>query len=156
MPDQTPVTEVMTRDVVTLAPDTAVASAADVLAGRGIGAAPVVDASGKLVGLLRDEDLILQEAQIHVPTALSFLGTEFFLPTELRKFDRELRKAVAATAGEIMTTDFETVGPNATLEDVATLMHDRAVTHVPVVDDSGKIVGIVARGDIIRFLARTT
>ena len=48
-----------------------------------------------------------------------------------------------------------TATPDATLEDVATLMHDRDVTHVPVVD-GGKLVGIVARADLVRFIARTS
>ena len=55
-----------------------------------------------------------------------------------------------------MQTDPPTVAPDATLEDVATLMHDRGVNSVPVVDDDGKVVGIVARADIVRFIARTT
>ena len=67
MPAETPVSAVMTRDVVTLRPEQTVEEAADVLAERGIGAAPVVDADGKLIGLLRDEDLIISEARLHLP-----------------------------------------------------------------------------------------
>jgi CBS domain-containing protein len=54
-----------------------------------------------------------------------------------------------------MERDFKSVAPSGSLEDVATLMHEHDVTHVPVVD-GGKVVGIVARGDIVRFLAATT
>ena len=81
MPASTPVSEVMTRDVVTLRPDQSVEHAADVLAEKQIGAAPVVDAGGKLVGLLRDEDLIVSEARLHVPTVISFLGADIVLPS---------------------------------------------------------------------------
>jgi CBS domain-containing protein len=49
-----------------------------------------------------------------------------------------------------------TISPDATLEDVATLMHERNVNSVPVVDADGKVVGIVTRADIVRFIARTT
>ena len=58
MPDATPVREVMTPDVVTLRSDQPVAEAADVLAGKQIGAAPVVDADGKLVGIVARGDLV--------------------------------------------------------------------------------------------------
>jgi len=54
-----------------------------------------------------------------------------------------------------MTSEFATVGPDDNLETLATLMHDREVTHVPVVE-GGKLVGIVARGDLVKFLAATT
>jgi CBS domain-containing protein len=155
MPATTPVQAVMSSSVVTLRPDQSVEEAADVLAGKKIGAAPVVDADGKLVGLLRDEDLIVSEANLHVPTAISFLGADIVLPSSLHRFEHELKKAAGATVADVMTTEFETVKPDDNLEDVATLMHDRDVTHVPVVDD-GKLAGIVARGDLVRFLSRTT
>jgi CBS domain-containing protein len=155
MPATTAVSEVMSTDVVTLRPDQSVEQAADVLAGKKIGAAPVVDTRGKLVGLLRDEDLIVSEANLHVPTAISFLGADIVLPSSLHRFEHELKKAAGATVADVMTTEFETVKPDDNLEDIATLMHDRDVTHVPVVD-GGKLTGIVARGDLVRFLSRTT
>ena len=155
MPDTTPVREVMTRDVVTLRPDQAVQDAADVLAGKQIGAAPVVDADGKLVGLLRDEDLIVSEARLHVPTVISFLGADLVMPSSLHRFEHELKKAAGATVGDVMITDFHVAKSDDTLDGVAAEMHDRDVTHVPVVD-GGKLVGIVARGDLVRFLSRTS
>jgi CBS domain-containing protein len=155
MPDTTPVREVMTRDVVTLHPDQPVQEAADVLAGKAIGAAPVVDFGGRLIGLLRDEDLIVSEARLHVPTVISFLGADLVLPSSLHRFEHELKKAAGATVGDVMITEFHVAKPDDTLDGVAAEMHDRDVTHVPVVDD-GKLVGIVARGDLVRFLARTS
>ncbi|MGQ0802551.1 MAG: CBS domain-containing protein [Actinomycetota bacterium] len=155
MPSSTPVRDVMSTKVVTLRPDQTVEEAADVLAGDKIGAAPVVDAQGKLVGLLRDEDLILSEANVHVPTAITFLGADFVLPSALHRFEDDLKKAAGATVGDAMEIEFATVSPDDTLEHVATLMHDREITHVPVVE-GGKLVGIVARGDLVRHLAATT
>jgi CBS domain-containing protein len=155
MPDTTPVREVMTRDVVTMRPDQPVQEAADVLAGKAIGAAPVVDAGGKLVGLLRDEDLIVSEARLHVPTVISFLGADLVLPSSLHRFEHELKKAAGATVADVMITDFHVAKPDDTLDVLAAEMHDRDVTHVPVVD-GGKLVGIVARGDLVRFLSRTS
>jgi CBS domain-containing protein len=155
MPDTTPVREVMTGDVVTLRPDQTVEEAADVLAGKAIGAAPVVDPEGKLVGLLRDEDLIVSEARLHVPTVITFLGADLVLPSSLHRFEHELKKAAGGTVAEVMITEFPTVKPDDTLDGLAAQMHDRDVTHVPVVDGD-KLVGIVARGDLVRFLSRTS
>ena len=155
MPDTTAVREVMTRDVVTLRTDQPVQEAADVLAGKQIGAAPVVDAAGKLVGLLRDEDLIVSEARLHVPTVISFLGADLVLPSSLHRFEHELKKAAGATVADVMITEFHIAKPDDTIDGLAAEMHDRDVTHVPVVDGD-KLVGIVARGDLVRFLSRTS
>ena len=66
--------------------------AADVLAEHGIGAAPVVE-DGRIVGLLRDEDLIVSEAKLHVPTVIEFLGADIVWPASERRWEKELKKA---------------------------------------------------------------
>jgi CBS domain-containing protein len=146
----------MTKDVATLRPDQPIAEAADALADGRYGAMPVVGADGTLVGLLRDEDLIASEARVHVPTYLMLLGTSVPLPGSMKRFEHELHKVAGATVAEVMDENPVTVGADATLEDVATLMHERDVSHVPVLDDDAHVVGLVARSDIVRFIARTT
>jgi CBS domain-containing protein len=155
MPSSITLRSVMTTDVVTVTAEITLAEAADVLAERGIGAAPVVDGSGQVIGLLRDEDLLSTEARLHIPTTVAILGVNFTLPGQVARYDEELRKAIASTVGEVMETDFPQLPPDATLEDAATLMHEADVTHVVVVEDS-RAVGVVARGDLIRHLARST
>jgi CBS domain-containing protein len=155
MTSTTPVRDVMTAEVATLRPDQPIAEAADQLAAGRYGAMPVVDGSGKLVGLLRDEDLIASEARVHMPTYLMLLGTSVPLPGSMKRFEHELHKAAGATVSEVMDEHPQTIGSDATLEDVATMMYEHDVTHVPVVDGD-RVVGIVARSDVVRFIARTT
>jgi predicted transcriptional regulator len=156
MPSTTALRTVMTTDVVTVTADITLAEAADVFADRGIGAAPVVDADGRVIGLLRDEDLLSSESRLHLPTTIAILGVNFTLPGEVARYDEELRKAIASSVGEVMETEFPHLAPDATLEDAATLMHEADVTHVVVIDDDGRAVGVVARGDLVRHLARST
>jgi CBS domain-containing protein len=156
MPDETTVGDVMTRSVSTLSADEPIATAADKLAELRVGAMPVVDTDGHLLGVLRDEDLIVSEARLHVPTTISFLGAAFTLPRESKRFEEELRRVAGANVGEVMSRDTPTITEAATLEELATLMHESDVTHVPVVDGDNRVVGIVARGDLVRFIARTT
>jgi CBS domain-containing protein len=156
MAASTLVRDVMTSSVVTLRPDQSIGDAADQMAAHKFGAMPVVDESGALVGLLRDSDLIVSEARVHVPTFLNILGASIPLPGEMAHVEEELHKVAGATVEEVMETDPLTIGPDDTLEDLATGMNDEEVSHVPVVDTDGRLVGIVARGDIVRFIARTT
>ena len=156
MADTTLVRDVMSTPVSTLQPHVKVEEAADVLAEKNVGALPVVDAEGRLLGILRDDDLIASEARVHVPTFINFLGLGMAFPGEMKHLEHELKKIAGATVADVMQTDPPTVTEDATLEDVATIMHERGVNSLPVVDANGEVVGIVARADLVRFIARTT
>jgi CBS domain-containing protein len=153
MPRETPVTDVMTADPVTFTPETTVEEALALLAERRISGAPVVDGEGRLVGMLDDSDLIISEARLHGPTALEILGAYIPLPGEQRRYEEALRHAFASTISELMETDPPWVGTDATVEDVATIIVDRGVSRVPVLDD-GRVVGLVTRGDLVAAMGR--
>ena len=146
------VREVMTTDVVSFTPDENVETAMKRLVERGVDAGPVVDANGEVVGMLSTGDLIVEEARVHFPTIVNFLGVNITLPFSERKLDASLEKALGATVGEVMTAKPKTVTADNTVEDAATVMHDENVSRLPVVDADGRLVGITARGDIVRAI----
>lgn len=150
------VRDIMTTEVATIGPDATVPEAADRFAERGYHALPVVAVDGALVGILTDDDLVATEARVHVPTFLNlgFLG-DIPIPSSMHRLEEELRHVSAATVADLMDTDVASVGPDDSIETLATVMHDRDASHVPVVDN-GQLVGIVARHDLIRHLAATT
>ena len=152
MPRTTLVREVMSRNVVMFGPDDTIDSAARTMAERGIGGAPVVDDSGTLVGLLADDDLIVQETRLHLPTVISVFGAYLELPSSLRHFEADLRKAVGASVSDVMDAEAPTCGADDPLETVATTLHDRNASRMPVVDDDGRLIGIVSRGDLVRAI----
>ena len=149
MPGRTPVRDVMTADVLTFTPEESVESASSRLVERGVDGAPVVDASGAVVGMLSTDDLLVQETTLHYPTVISLFGAYLELPSSHRRFEEELRKAVGAKVGDVMAKPPVTCGPDDPLERAATLMHEHGVSRLPVVE-AGRLVGIVARGDILR------
>ena len=156
MPRELPVTDVMSSPAITLSPDTTVEEAIGILVERGIEGAPVVDAEGRLVGLLDDDDLIVSEARLHAPTTIEILGAYIPLPGDLRRFNEEVRQALGRTVAEVMDTNPPRIGLTGTVEDVATLLHDRGVSRLPVIDDTGAVAGVVTRGDLVRALRRQT
>jgi alanine racemase len=145
VPRSMPVRDAMTTDVLTFAPEDTVEVAMRTLVERGIDAAPVVD-GGRVVGLLSTGDLIVAEGQVHVPTVFSLLGASIELPGERKKFEEDLRRALGGTVADVMTREPQTVGPDATLEDAATLLHTHDISRLPVVDEEGRLLGILARG----------
>lgn len=151
MPRQLPVRAVMTTDVVTFAPEETVEVATRRLLERDVDGAPVVDDEGRVIGMLSSDDLLVQETQLHYPTVFSLFGAYLELPSSHRRFEAELRRAVAAVVSDVMERDPVTCSPDDTLERAATLMHDRKVSRLPVLQ-GGRLVGIVARGDLLRAL----
>lgn len=156
MPRDLPVTDIMTTDVVAFHRDATVEEAASTLAARGFSGAPVVDEDGRLIGLFDDSDLIVAEARIHAPSAIEILGAYIPLPGSLDRFHDDVRHALATTVGDLLDDDEEPVfvRPQATVEDVATIMVDRGVSRVPVVDADRKVIGIVSRGDLVTAMGR--
>jgi CBS domain-containing protein len=143
--------DIMTADPITVGPELSVTDAAHLMVTKRIGALPVVD-KGKMIGLVTEGDLIMQDVKIHFPTYLSLLGGYVFAPGANDRFESSLRKAVAATVEDVMTRDPITVTPDALVTDVATLLVERDVARVPVMDGE-TVVGIVSKSDIVRSLA---
>jgi CBS domain-containing protein len=149
MPRSTPVRSVMTTDVLSFRESDTVQAAYDALVRRGVDGAPVLDDGGRVVGMLSTEDLLVQETRLHYPTVISLFGAYLELPSSHRKFEENLRKAVGATVGDVMSKDVHVVTPDDSLEQAATLMHEEDVSRLPVIEGD-RLVGIVARADILR------
>jgi len=148
-----PVHEVMSADVLTFSPEDNVMDAMRTLLVRDVDAAPVVGADGEIVGMLSTADLIVEEARVHLPTVISLLGAYLELPSSKKKFDQDIEKALGSTVGEVMSGPAPTLAPDDTVEYAATIMHEEGADRLPVID-AGRVVGIVARGDIVRAIVR--
>jgi CBS domain-containing protein len=144
--------DIMSRKVVTLGPEDSVTKAAKTLAEHRIGGAPVLDEEGRLIGMISESDLIIQDIKLHFPTYLQFLDSYIYLGS-LARFERELRKAVGAKVKDVMTREVFTTTPDATVQEIATLMVDENISRIPVVKDS-LVVGVVTKGDLVKSLGR--
>ena len=149
------VREIMTTDVVKLNGFMSIREAADVLATRNISGAPVVDSDGKLIGILTETDILrsVKEAadEVHmVFPSLHPMGVMF----ELSKGKKEILNAFEEQANtvvmDVMTKNVVTCTPGTTLNEVASTFVEKGINRLPVVDEEGHVVGIIARGDIMR------
>lgn len=142
--------DIMTPDPVTVTRDLSVTEAAKLMAERRIGALPVVE-EGRLVGIVTEGDLIMRDVKVEFPTYIHLLDGFIMYPPATARFESELKKAVGATVGDVMTTDPVTVQADTPVSDIATLMVDRDVGKVPVLEGE-RLVGIVSKSDIVRSL----
>jgi CBS domain-containing protein len=140
--------DVMTTDVITVDPDTTVQALAAMLAERGISGAPVVDSSGRLVGIISEGDL-LHRAEIGTARRHRERRRSWWLDHFASDLAREYVKSHGRIVKDIMTRDVVTVTEDTDLADVAALLEAKRIKRVPVVRE-GKIAGIISRANIVR------
>lgn len=148
-----PVRDLMVTDVLTFDPSDNVRDAMRALLRRDVDGAPVIDDDGTVIGLLTTADLIVEEARIHLPTVITLLGAYIELPSSKRRFEADVEKALGSTVGDVMERECPVIGSDETVERAATIMHEQGADRIAVVDD-GELVGIIARGDIVRAIVR--
>lgn len=141
---------IMTKEVLTVTPETAVTELARLLSSHNIGGAPVVDSSGNLLGVVTESDLIDQKKKIHIPTVVTILDSVFYLENPDR-MEKEMKKFAGATVGDIYSKEPLTVQEDTPIEEIATLMADKNIHTLPVVRGK-ELVGVVGKRDIIRTL----
>jgi CBS domain-containing protein len=145
--------DVMTTDVITVDPDSTVRALAGLLAERGISGAPVVDSTGRLVGIITEGDL-LHRAEIGTARRHRVRRRSWWLDHFASDLARDYVKSHGRTVNDIMTRDVVTVAEDTELAEVAALLETKRIKRVPVMRE-GKIVGIISRANIVRALGAT-
>jgi CBS domain-containing protein len=145
--------DVMTTDVISVDPDTTVQALAILLAERGISGAPVVDSSGRLIGIISEGDL-LHRAEIGTARHHRERRRSWWLDHFASDLAREYVKSHGRTVKDIMTRDVVTVTEDTDLGEVAALLEAKRIKRVPVMH-AGKIVGIISRANLVRALGST-
>lgn len=153
----------MRRKVPVVAPDDTVGTVAAMMSRSEVPGVLVVD-DGELLGIITESDIVTRKADVDVPETVSFFGGyfqagRFKLPwnrethDDVSDFDHEVRRILATTARELMTSPVVNVDKDATVNDLATIMIEHNVNPVPVVTDDNQIVGIVSRKDLVKLIA---
>jgi CBS domain-containing protein len=144
--------DVMTATVISVKPEMSVRDAARVLAEHRISGAPVVDARGRVVGMISEGDL-LHRTELGTLTE----GRRSWW-LDLISADHDAAnyiKAHGRTVQDVMTAEVTSIGEATSLSDVATVLESRHVKRVPVLRD-GQLVGIVSRANLVQALASIT
>lgn len=139
----------MTRVVVTASPDDSFKGVVERMLARGVSSLPVVTPDGRVVGIISETDLIANEAfEPRQRGALALVGQA------LSGHDAAfVRKAGERRVRELMTTEVTCIDPDQPVQKAARFMLDCEVNHLPVVD-SGQLVGVVSRQDLLTAFRR--
>lgn len=141
--------DIMTKEVITVHKDDKIDSVIKLLLEKDISGAPVVDDNGVLLGIVSEGDLIYKSKKFHFPLYFTILDSYIFLEKP-GMIEEQVSKMTAYKVESMMTKVVFSAKENDTVEEIATIMNEKNVNRVPVLDDQRKVVGIVTRKDIIK------
>ncbi|BCW98023.1 MAG: CBS domain-containing protein [Armatimonadota bacterium] len=144
--------DVMTREVITVSADATLREVAEILTQAGISGAPVVDADGRLVGIISESDLLNEEKRREALPRTALYGA---VPVSEEKLMRAYKGGMSLKAWDLMTRDVITADEDTPADEVCDLMITNRVNRIPVVRD-GKPVGIITRSDLLLGMLRSS
>lgn len=152
MPNLGTVSDVMTKDVLAIAADDTLDTIAELFDKYDYDGMPVVDANYKLVGIITAYDMILQSSGMHLPTVIDIMENIARGKGDRRELDEQFGKLKKIKATSIMNPKALTVTPDMPLSSAAKLFAENPkVNPVAVVNNEGKLLGVISRYDLMKF-----
>lgn len=142
--------DIMTTDVITVKKETNLKDLAGLLYRNHINGVPVVDDDGLLIGIICESDLIRKNKKLHIPTVVAIFDWVLYLESP-KKIEKEIQRINATTVEDLYIKKVITVDEKTPVDEIATLMEEKKVYTIPVMDGN-RLVGIVGQADLIRTL----
>jgi CBS domain-containing protein len=147
------VRDVMTQEVWTVSPSMTIQEVLKLWESLHVSGFPVVDGD-RVVGIVTEGDLIFRDRPLKPPAYL-FLLDGLIQIDHRDHIIEEIKKTVGARVRDVMTSPVTTISPDADIAEAASVMADRGYNRLPVVDATGRLVGIISRADIVRTLIKS-
>ena len=149
---QLTVADVMTQPVLSVTPDTTLQQAVQLINDHHISGLPVVNDDGTLIGELTEQDLMVRESGVDAGPYVMLLDSVIYLRNPLN-WDKQVHQVLGTCVKDLMRKDVHTCGTDLALPKAASQLHDRSTQRLFVLEESGKPVGVITRGDVVRALA---
>jgi CBS domain-containing protein len=150
------VAEIMDTDPVTVRVEDGIETVVGLLHDHQVPGLVVVGADDRVAGIITENDLLLYDEQedVEPPPHLQIMGGVIYLGS-VKHWEERVRKSLARTVGDLMTSDPVTVGPDATAHEAGRLISNHHHNRLPVVDGEGRLLGVVTRVDVLEALLAT-
>jgi len=142
----------MTKDVITVTEDTSIKTLSELFIKHKVNGFPVLDKNGQLIGIVTEKNLIERNKNLHIPTVIALFDAVIYLESG-KKFEEEVKRFNATRVKDIFTPNVVTVSPDTSFDEIASLMAEKDVHSIPVVEGK-KAVGIIGKLDIIKGLSQ--
>ena len=143
--------DIMCTTVITVEKDTPISELSDLFVEYNINGIPVLNEDKKVIGIVTQGDLIEQNKNLHIPTVITLFDAVLFLESE-KKFEKDVKKLTGNKVEDIYSPDAVTVAVDTGIDEIATIMAEKDVHTLPVMDGE-KLVGVIGKLDLIRGMA---
>ena len=145
--------EIMSEEVITVTKNTTIKHLSDMFIRHRVNGFPVLDEEGLLIGIVTERNLIEQNKNLHIPTVIALFDAVIYLESG-KKFEEEVKHLNATLVKDIYSPNLVTVTAETDIHEVASLMAEKSIHSIPVVDGK-KILGIIGKLDIIKGMAQS-
>jgi len=140
--------DIMTTEVITVKKETTLKELAEILTKNRINGVPVVDDEGLLIGIICESDLVRKDKKLHIPTVVALFDAVFYLESS-KNIEKEIKRINATTVEELFSRKVVTVDEKTPIDEIATIMTQKKIYTIPVMDGN-RMVGVIGKGDVIR------
>lgn len=145
--------DIMKKNVICVSKDEKVKEIVSILMQNHVSGVPVVDHNRQLIGIVTEKDLITKEKGLNVSSYMEFIASILFVDGEM-KYKGNYQNLRYLTAMDIMSSPVYSVHLNATIDEIASIMVNRHINRIPVIDEEKRLVGIIGRSDLLPALLK--
>ena len=146
--------DVMIENVIFINKEDKLDEIISVLMQNHVSGVPVIDKDNHLVGMVTEKDLVTKEKGLNISSYMEFVANILFIDGKKTLFKETSKDLQFLTAKDIMTAPVYSVREEATIAEVVSLMMNRHINRIPVIDDENKLVGIIGRSDLLPILIK--
>lgn len=144
--------DIMTTKVITIGKDATIGELSRMLLKNKISGVPVVDGEGKLIGMVTDADIITEDMEPMFPIYFDPLIISYAFIENFEKYQKDAKEYLETKVEEIMARRVKSVKKETPVSDIARIMVKDRINRIPVVDENNKVIGIIARADILKSM----
>lgn len=145
--------DVMIKNVIFINKEDKLDEIISVLMQNHVSGVPVIDKDNQLVGMVTEKDLVTKEKGLNISSYMEFMASILFIDGKLLR-NVNKKKIETLTAADVMSTPVYAVHLEATIEEIVSLMMNRHINRIPVIDKENKLVGIIGRNDLLPILIK--
>ena len=141
--------DIMTKKVITISKDATLAELAKLLIKNKISGVPIVDEKEELLGIVTEADLIIKESNLPFPLSFSFAFLESY-----ESYTKSTKEYLETRVEEVMSTNVKTAREDMPISKVVNIMINNNINRLPILNNGGKLTGIITRADIIKSIIK--
>ena len=146
--------DIMSNNVIFVKKEDKLKEVVGVLMQNHVSGVPVIDHDNQLIGIVTEKDLVTKEKGLNISSYMEFVANILFIDGKKTLFKETSKDLQFLTAKDIMTAPVYSVREEATIAEVVSLMMNRHINRIPVIDDENKLVGIIGRSDLLPILIK--